>query len=337
MVEGALLRIGQLLQVGFGEAGAAIIARNVKSRGGKINALIPGEKVSAVFGFCDVRKFTAVTEYLQQDVMVFVNVIADIVHTAVARNGGSPNKNIGDAFLLVWKDKDEASNIPGDRALRSFLEAIVDVKRNPYLHEICRRPDLQECLGEDFSVDLGFGLHFGWAIEGAIGSSMKVDASYLSPHVNISSRLEAATKQYGVMILLSGEVMEHVRGVLRFRCRRVDRVTVKGSSTPLDLYTYDVIDPFSMQMAVSLPRMWDYSEEAVLGPPSTEYTSYCVLFNEGVKLYIEGEWEGAKRVFEECERLCRVDPPRSVLTSFMAERGWVKPEEWEGYRALTEK
>mmetsp|Transcript_24467 Transcript_24467/g.61944 ORF Transcript_24467/g.61944 Transcript_24467/m.61944 type:complete len:89 (+) Transcript_24467:173-439(+) len=63
----------------------------------------------------------------------------------------------------------------------------------------------------------------------------------------------------------------------------------------------------------------------------------CEIQNAGVKLYIEGEWEGAKRVFEECERLCRVDPPRSVLTSFMAERGWVKPEEWEGYRALTEK
>lgn len=35
----------------------------------------------------------------------------------------------------------------------------------------------------------------GWAIEGAIGSEFKIDASYLSPHVNMASRLEAATKQ----------------------------------------------------------------------------------------------------------------------------------------------
>lgn len=34
---------------------------------------------------------------------------------------------------------------------------------------------------------MGFGLHYGWAIEGAIGSKMKVDASYLSPHVNMVS------------------------------------------------------------------------------------------------------------------------------------------------------
>eukprot|EP00287_Rhodomonas_sp_CCMP768_P020005 CAMPEP_0202812128 /NCGR_PEP_ID=MMETSP1389-20130828/3835_1 /ASSEMBLY_ACC=CAM_ASM_000865 /TAXON_ID=302021 /ORGANISM="Rhodomonas sp., Strain CCMP768" /LENGTH=64 /DNA_ID=CAMNT_0049483439 /DNA_START=76 /DNA_END=266 /DNA_ORIENTATION=- len=51
-------------------------------------------------------------------------------------------------------------------------------------------------------VKMGFGLHFGWAVEGAIGSPMKIDASYLSPHVNMASRLEAATKQYGVDLLI---------------------------------------------------------------------------------------------------------------------------------------
>jgi class 3 adenylate cyclase len=49
---------------------------------------------------------------------------------------------------------------------------------------------------------MGFGLHVGWAIEGAIGSEFKIDASYLSPNVNMSSRLEAATKQFGVPILI---------------------------------------------------------------------------------------------------------------------------------------
>lgn len=50
---------------------------------------------------------------------------------------------------------------------------------------------------------MGFGLHAGWAIEGAIGSEFKIDASYLSPNVNISARLEAATKQFGVTYLIS--------------------------------------------------------------------------------------------------------------------------------------
>ncbi len=55
-------------------------------------------------------------------------------------------------------------------------------------------------------VALGFGCHFGWAIEGAIGSAMKIDASYLSPHVNTASRLEAATKQLRTPLLMSGIV-----------------------------------------------------------------------------------------------------------------------------------
>ncbi len=50
---------------------------------------------------------------------------------------------------------------------------------------------------------MGFGLHVGWAIEGAIGSEYKIDASYLSPNVNMASRLEAATKQFGVNFLIS--------------------------------------------------------------------------------------------------------------------------------------
>ena len=46
----------------------------------------------------------------------------------------------------------------------------------------------------NYSVKMGFGLHAGWSIEGAIGSFFKIDASYLSPNVNMASRLEAATK-----------------------------------------------------------------------------------------------------------------------------------------------
>lgn len=65
--------------------------------------MIPGVKVVAIFGFCDIRNFTDTTEILQEDVMLFVNEIAEIVHGIVDRYSGAANKNIGDAFLLVWK------------------------------------------------------------------------------------------------------------------------------------------------------------------------------------------------------------------------------------------
>lgn len=60
-------------------------------------------------------------------------------------------------------------------------------------------------MGNDFQVSMGFGLHVGWAIEGAIGSEYKIDASYLSPNVNMASRLEAATKQFGCSLLMSDD------------------------------------------------------------------------------------------------------------------------------------
>ena len=77
---------------------------------------------------------------------------------------------------------------------------------------------------------MGFGLHVGWAIEGAIGSEFKIDASYLSPNVNMASRLEAATKQFGTSILFSGDFARLLSPNVCARCRQIDCVTVKGAA-----------------------------------------------------------------------------------------------------------
>ena len=89
---------------------------------------------------------------------------------------------------------------------------------------------------------MGFGLHYGWAIEGTIGSEYKIDASYLSPNVNLASRLEAATKQYGVPLLFSGELYNLLSPDLRKISSEIDTVTVKGSSTPMRLFTVRIRD-----------------------------------------------------------------------------------------------
>lgn len=70
---------------------------------GDFNLKLGGQRVLAIFGFCDIRNFTDTTEILETNVMLFVNEIAEIVHSQVGKYLGSANKNIGDAFLLVWK------------------------------------------------------------------------------------------------------------------------------------------------------------------------------------------------------------------------------------------
>jgi len=76
----------------------------------------------------------------------------------------------------------------------------------------------------NYQVALGFGLHIGWAIEGAIGSGFKIDASYLSPNVNMANILEAATKEYGVPLLLTGDLYGYLSDKMKLNCRRLDIV-----------------------------------------------------------------------------------------------------------------
>ena len=87
---------------------------------------------------------------------------------------------------------------------------------------------------------MGFGLHQGWAIEGSIGSYFKIDASYLSPNVNMASRLEAATKQFGTEILISGALRDILSNDFQKILREIDTVTVKGSIQPVRLFIVDV-------------------------------------------------------------------------------------------------
>lgn len=96
-----------------------------------------------------------------------------------------------------------AVNQIADMTVISFLKIIAQIKKSYHLDKYRNRQDILAKL-PNYQVRMGFGLHVGWAIEGAIGSEFKIDASYLSPNVNMASRLEAATKQFGVSLLISG-------------------------------------------------------------------------------------------------------------------------------------
>ena len=131
------------------------------------------------------------------------------------------------------------NKIMADLSLFSFIKVIAKI--NKYTHILEYRNDI--ALNErmpDYKVKMGFGLHQGWAIEGAIGSFFKIDASYLSPNVNMASRLEAATKQYGVPLLISGALHDIFNEGIKTFCREIDTVTVKGSKQPMRLFTVDL-------------------------------------------------------------------------------------------------
>ena len=281
-------KIAGLMRVGFGEAGAEIIGKNLNATqshdddehyggmglmgsggigvdgGGNgettVNVLGNGTKIQSIFAFCDVRNFTDTTECLQEEVMLFVNRIAHILHSIVVQCDGAANKNIGDAFLLTWKlglaptpaaapsfsaptllgeEKEEGNRLAADKALYSLLKTMVEMIR--YEDFICNfSPTALGALYERmprYKCRIGCGLHVGWAIEGAIGSDKKIDASYISPHVNWSEYLESSTKEYGVAVLMSEPFYDLLSPGAKLHCRQVDRVRKGDDITAL--YTYD--------------------------------------------------------------------------------------------------
>lgn len=241
-----ITKIGGLMRVGFGEAGAAVIAKNLsESAGGRLNLMGAGTMIHSIFGFCDVRQFTDTTECLQEEVMLFVNRIAHILHSIIVQCSGSANKNIGDAFLLTWKLDDKLSTEQvsdlADQALLAFCKSLIELSR--YQEFICNfsvaaTARLYKRFPE-YAVRIGSGLHVGWAIEGAIGSNRKIDATYLSPHVNNTEYLESSTKQYGVPLLMSEPFFRLLSPAASKYCRQVDRIRRSTLEEPMGLYTYD--------------------------------------------------------------------------------------------------
>ncbi|EGR30957.1 hypothetical protein IMG5_120200 [Ichthyophthirius multifiliis] len=256
ILETTIIKIGGLLALGFGEAGSQIIAQNM-SNDGNINPMIPGKKIMAIFGFVSIRNFIDVTNILQESVMLFTNQIAEIIHIACDSYHGIVNKNLGDCFLIIWKfaEKDKILSLVDDQIFVEKLQncsnftdlsVVAFLKTQANVYKLSQTKLFKQHLESikqyipDFKLKLGFGLHVGWGIEGSIGSQFKIDASYLSPNVNLASRLECATKQYGVSLLLSGAVYRLLSNKTQKYLRHIDRVTVKGSQQPMDLYTCDM-------------------------------------------------------------------------------------------------
>ncbi len=126
----------------------------------------------------------------------------------------------------------------GDRALLGFLKCYAGLNRDKNIKGW--EKDYRVGGGVDaFSVALSFGMDAGWAVEGAVGSSYKIDATYLSRHVNMAARMMSACKQYRLPILLSQTVEELLSNECRCKLRHIDTVYVKGSKAAQRIYTYD--------------------------------------------------------------------------------------------------
>jgi len=217
----------------------------------------------------------------------------------------------------------------------------------------------------NFKINIGFGLHYGWAIEGAIGSTFKIDASYLSPNVNLAARLEAATKQYDVKILISGRTFDLLSKDLNSFCRLIDIVTVKGSLIPMRLYTVDLnedkLKPYKKLKKNFSNKLKREKQNKIKNIYENELKNFSLtkkilnkkqfmillkngrtcefkeFFDIGFNFYICGNWIKATEFFKKCLYLYQNDGPTKNLLKFIKENDFKAPNDWKGYRNLTSK
>eukprot|EP00301_Raphidiophrys_heterophryoidea_P014776 c23238_g1_i1.p1 GENE.c23238_g1_i1~~c23238_g1_i1.p1 ORF type:complete len:799 (+),score=170.52 c23238_g1_i1:41-2437(+) len=307
----AINKLMKLLHLGLGQAGSEIVARNMDS--GEFNARVDGQRVDAIFGFCCIHDFAECCEVLGEQTMIFTNLIATLVGEIVTMSHGSVNKNLGEAFLVVWKlpEDPRSQRMIAESAVSAFIQIRYALAKHVQIQRHARDEAMVAKFGPNFRFQMGYGLHVGWAIEGAVGSNHKIDATYLSPHVNLASRLESATVQYGVPLLMSSNLVDLLPETSLAWCRRVDVVTLKGTSRPMQLYT-------------CLPAAGSVLPERRKIANSQIY----------LDLYLDGRWDAAKEAIQSFLNRYPKDGPATAILRYMQSREFQCPEKWSGCRNI---
>ena len=116
-----------------------------------------------------------------------------------------------------------------DKALISAVKAIAELSRAQDLQAYSRHPKILPKFGQNYKTQISFGIHVGFAIEGSIGTDMKVDAIQLSPDAQIAMRIESLNEKYGTQILLTGDFYDLLSERGQASARQIDTILINES------------------------------------------------------------------------------------------------------------
>ncbi len=175
-----------------------------------------GEKRRCTFLFTDVRGFTALSETLSpEEVTTIMNKALTIQSEAVQKYGGMVDKYIGDAMMAIF-------NAP------------MNLLHHENIAVECAKEIQENIIKADIGVEIGVGVNTGEAVIGNMGSDTRFDYSAIGDAVNTAARLESATKEAGVNILI-GKETEKYSGIT---LKPLKPIKVKGKEKPLKIYTF---------------------------------------------------------------------------------------------------
>jgi len=115
ILDKTITKLASLLAMGLGENGSNILAKSLKDNlEQEINPLSDGQKIVAIYSFCEIQDYYEIFRILNEDYLIFLNDLAEIIHEIAEENFGLADKNLGNAFSLVWNIDEEFTNISSE-------------------------------------------------------------------------------------------------------------------------------------------------------------------------------------------------------------------------------
>ncbi|MDY6781936.1 MAG: GAF domain-containing protein [Cyanobacteriota bacterium] len=271
------------------------------------DALMVGERKDVTILFSDIRGYTTLTENLEAtEVVALLNRYFETMVEAVFDHQGTLDKFIGDALMAVF-----GAPLSLDNHAWMAVKTALDMRRR--LVEFNRRGRRVH----QPEIRFGIGISSGDVVSGNIGSKKRMDYTAIGDSVNLSSRLESLTKEYGCDIVLSEFTYMACEERDRLLVRELDKTRVKGKMQAVGIY--EAID----------------FKTAAIAP---ELEKFLHLYHCGRQAYLERDFQGAIAYFWDAKQLRPSD--RATLLHLQRAQQYLAappPEDWDGVHVMTTK
>ncbi|MEG4858350.1 AAA family ATPase [Microcoleus sp. K1-B6] len=215
--------------------------------------------------FSDIRDFTTLSETMTpEDNFKFINSYLSRMEPVINENKGFIDKYIGDAIMALFSGE-------ADNAVKA---GIAMLHRLAEYNEYCANAGCAP-------IQIGIGINTGSLMLGTVGGPNRMDGTVISDAVNLASRVESLTKNYGVALLITQPTYTRLKNPSQYAIRTLDTVKVKGKSEAVTIYEVFDADPPEIKQAK---------------------LATLELFAEARALYSGGKLFEAARLFEECWR-----------------------------------
>lgn len=286
-----------------------------------------GETRELTIFFSDIRGFTGLSEGLSPEALVTaLNEYFERMTAALFHRQGTLDKYIGDAIMAFWG----APSQQPDHAAKACAAALEMRAALAELNHTFRQRGLAE-------LGVGIGLNTGPAVVGNMGSTVRFNYTVMGDAVNLASRLEGMTKQYGVAILASEGTRRAVGD--RFVFRELDVIRVKGKSQPVRIF--ELLDFVLRERRQGAARRKGPDRRQGSSPVAAVAPTYprmLELYETAFAAYRERDFQAAHTRFHAVLREFPDDGPSRLLADRCAQFLVEEPApDWDGVYVMHTK